>query len=236
MRSPLTLAVAQPRCHPYDVEANAVEHAAIVAGADARLVVFPELSLTGYHFDADPVPDDDARLTPLVEACREHNTTALAGAPSESNGHRYIAMLAVDGAGAAAVYRKMFLGAAEKTTFAAGREPAVVTINGWRIGPAICKDTGVSAQADATTALDIDIYAAGVLESLDDSDVQPGRARAIVERHGVWVALASFAGSTGEGYDRAAGGSTIWAPDGSVAATAGIEAGAWATAVVTDRP
>lgn len=236
MRSALTLAVAQPRCHPYDVESNAAEHGTIVAETNARLVVFPELSLTGYHFDAGPVGDDDPRLGPLVAVCREHNATALVGAPSESDGHRYIAMLAVNGEGAAVVYRKMFLGAAEEAAFSAGREPGVVSIDGWRIGLAICKDTGSPAQATATAALDIDIYAAGVLESLDDREVQPGRARAIVESHRVWVAIASFAGSTGEGYDLAAGGSTIWAPDGSVAATTGIEPGRWTTTVVTEQP
>ena len=50
--APLAIAVAQPRCTARDVRANAVEHARLVAAAEARLVVFPELSLTGYELDA----------------------------------------------------------------------------------------------------------------------------------------------------------------------------------------
>jgi predicted amidohydrolase len=233
MHSPITLAVAQPRCHPHDVEANADEHARLVAASGARVVVFPELSLTGYHFDADPLPDDDRRLAPLVAACGEHGATALAGAPVVADGDRHIAVLAVDGFGATVVYHKMFLGSAERAAFTPGGAPAVLDIDGWRFGLAVCKDTGVAPHVEATVELGIDVYAAGVLETLDDAEVQPERARVIVERHGVWVAIASFAGSTGEGFDQAAGGSAIWAPDGKMIASAGPDVGAWAISVLT---
>jgi predicted amidohydrolase len=51
MYEPLVIAVAQPLCVPYDVAANAVTHAAAVRGAGARVVIFPELSLTGYELE-----------------------------------------------------------------------------------------------------------------------------------------------------------------------------------------
>src|SRR5256885_4498997 len=83
-RVPLLRAVAQPECVPYDVAANALAHAEIVGRAGARVVVFPELSLTGYELDAPPLTADDPRLAPLVEACRETGSLALAGAPGSS--------------------------------------------------------------------------------------------------------------------------------------------------------
>jgi len=46
------------------------------------------------------------------------------------------------------------------------------------------------------------------------------------------VAVASFAGSTGGGFDEAAGRSGIWAPDGAVVARAGDEPGAIACATL----
>ena len=55
MREPLTIAVAQPLSMPYDVAANALAHAAAVRAAGARVVVFPELSLTGYELDAPAI-------------------------------------------------------------------------------------------------------------------------------------------------------------------------------------
>ncbi|MET8353042.1 MULTISPECIES: carbon-nitrogen hydrolase family protein [unclassified Micromonospora] len=221
-RTPLRLAVAQPPCVPQDVAANARAHAAAVRAARARVVLFPELSLTGYELDAPVVPVDDPRLGPLVEACAETGAVALAGAPVAGD---HIAMLAVTGAGATVAYRKVWLGDAEARRFLPGDAPAVLDVDGWRLGLAICKDTGVVAHAARTAALGIDVYAAAVLESASDAAVPGRRAHRIAIAHRVWVAVASFAGSTGGGYTEAAGGSAVWTPEGEVYAQAGTEPG-----------
>jgi predicted amidohydrolase len=103
-------------------------------------------------------------------------------------------------------------------------------VDGWRLGLAICKDTGVPQHAADTAALGMDAYLAAVLEHAEDAGVPEERAVRIAREHGVWVAVASFAGSTGGGYGRAAGGSGIWGPDGTVLARAGSRAGEVTTA------
>ncbi|MFJ6151240.1 carbon-nitrogen hydrolase family protein [Micromonospora profundi] len=226
-RTPLRLAAAQPPCVPLDVAENARAHAAAVRAARARVVVFPELSLTGYELQGPVVSVDDPRLAPLVEACAETGTLALAGAPVAGE---HIATLAVTGDGVTIAYRKMWLGDVEARRFRPGDAPAVLDVDGWRVGLAICKDTGVAAHAAETAALGIDVYVAGVLESACDAAVTDGRARRIATTHGVWVAVASFAGSTGGGYTEAAGGSAIWSPAGEVHAQAGTEPGSLARA------
>jgi predicted amidohydrolase len=95
MREPLTIAVAQPTIVSYDVAANALTHAATIRAAGARVVVFPELSLTGYELDAPAVSPDDPRLAPVVAACAETGSLALVGAPVEgAAGRPHIGMLA----------------------------------------------------------------------------------------------------------------------------------------------
>lgn len=195
---------------------NARRHAETVLSADADVVVFPELSLTGYELDAATIAPSDERLASIADACRATGSMALAGAPLVAPaGGRSIGMLAIDGGGARVVYRKMWLGGEEPKQFVAGDTPAVIERDGWRIGLAICRDTGVPEHAASTMALGCHVYAAGVLESIADADVQPRRASAIADRHDVWVVVSSFAGSTGGGYDVAAGGSAIWQPGGS---------------------
>jgi predicted amidohydrolase len=234
MREPLIIAVAQPPCVPLDVAANAVTHAATVRSARARVVVFPELSLTGYELHAPAVTVDDPRLAPIIEACAEAGSLALVGGPVQDDDARtYIAMLAIDGSGVTVVYRKMWLGGAEPDRFSPGGMPAVLVVDGWRLGLAICKDTGVPQHASDTAALGIDAYVAGVLESADDAAVPGERARRVAADHRVWVAVASFAGSTGGGYDRAAGGSGIWTSEGVAFAQAGPETGAIARATLS---
>jgi predicted amidohydrolase len=230
---PLTVAVAQPPCVSYDVAANAATHAATVRSAGARVVVFPELSLTGYELDAPAIGAEDQRLAPIVDACAETGSLALMGAPVDGgSGRSHIAMLAIDGGVASVAYRKMWLGGAEAGRFSPGSEPAVVEVDGWRLGLAICKDTGVPQHASDTAALGIDAYVAGVLESADDAAVLDERARRVAADHGVWVVLASFAGSTGGGFAKAAGRSAIWSADGDLIPRAGPERGAVARATL----
>jgi len=233
MREPLTIAAAQPACVSYDIAANAEAHAAAIRSAAARVVLFPELSLTGYELDAPAIAADDPRLTPIIQACAQTGALALVGAPVQGvSGRVHIGVLAVDGRGAAVAYRKMWLGGAEPARFTPGSRPAVVEVDGWRLGLAVCKDTGVRQHAADTAYIGMDAYLAGVLEHAEDAAVQDERARRVAAEHHVWVAVASFAGSTGGGFSRAAGGSAIWAPGGVLVTRAGPEVGAIARATL----
>ncbi|NUR73707.1 MAG: carbon-nitrogen hydrolase family protein [Hamadaea sp.] len=242
MITPLIVAAAQPACSAYDVAANALSHADLVRAANARVVVFPEMSLTGYEFDAAPVELDDPRLAPIVAACAETGSIALVGAPvagaagvdgaagAAGVAGKHIGVLAIDGDGVRVAYRKMFLGGAEPEHFVPGDAPALLDIDGWRLGLAVCKDTGVAEHAAATCALGVDAYVAGALDGSHEIAVQDERARRTATTYGVWVVTASFAGSTGGGYDDAAGRSRIWDPVGNVVAEAGPQVGAYARA------
>src|SRR5262245_56978399 len=162
-RAPFVLAVAQPQIVSFDIAANSATHADAVRAAAARVVVFPELSLTGYELDAPALAPADPRLAPIVDACAAPGSTALGGAPvAGEDGGRSIGMLAIDGSGVAVAYRKVWLGGAEPEHVRPGRGPAVLEVDGWRLGLAICKDTGVPAHAAATAALGMDAYVAGV--------------------------------------------------------------------------
>lgn len=234
MREALHVAVAQPLCVPYDVTQNAVAHAAAVRAAGARVVVFPELSLTGYELGAPALTAGDPRLCPLAEACAETGSVALAGAPVPGEtGRPHIAVLAVDGDGISVAYRKMWLGEAETGRFGPGDKPAVLEVGGWRLGLAICKDVSVPQHQVDTAALGVDAYVAGTVMAAGERALQEERASRIAAGYGMWVAIASFAGATGGGYTECAGRSGIWSPDGALAVQAGTEPGAVMSAVLS---
>jgi predicted amidohydrolase len=233
MREPLIIAVSQPPCVPYDVAVNAATHAAAVRSAGARVVVFPELSLTGYELDAPAITPDDPRLSPIIGACAEARSLALVGAPVDGEaGLSHIAMLAVEGTGVSVAYHKVWVSTTESTRFAPGSGPAVLEVDGWRLGLAICRDTGIPRHRSDTVALRIDVYVAGTLMFPNEKAIQDERAHRIATDHRVWVAVASFAGSAGGGYAETAGCSGIWSPDGLVVAQAGPETGALARATL----
>lgn len=225
MTSPLRIAVAQPKSFSGELELTVKQHAHAVRAAGARVVLFPELSLTGYELEAPALALDDPVLGSLVEACGSTGTLALVGAPVAEGGAEHIAIVAVDGDGARVVYRKMNLGAEEAVRFTAGAEPVALEVDGWRLGLAVCKDTGVPEHAATTAALGIGAYLAGVLEHAERQQVTDERGHRIATTHGVWVAISSYAGATGGGYADPAGRSTVWRPDGAVVSRAGNRAG-----------
>lgn len=218
MREPLTIAVAQP-------VPTAQAHADAIREANARLVVFPELSLTGYELDAD-TPED---LSAIVDACAETGSIALVGAPVDGS----IAMLRVDGDGASVVYRKSFLGGDELTRFTAGPGATTVDVDGWRVGVGICKDTGVQQHIDDTAELEPDLYVAGLVHHDHELEEQEARAQRIAHACNAYVAFASFAGPTGGGYSSTAAESAIYSADGRALARAGTRVGALARFTIT---
>jgi predicted amidohydrolase len=231
---PLSLAAAQPGCVALDLETNVARHAEAVRQAAARVVVFPEMSLTGYEFSAPDLDPGDVRLQPLARACEAAGAVAFVGAPvADGAGRRFIAVLAVDGSGARVAYRKLWLGDEEAEHFTPGPGPAVEVVDGWRLGLAICKDTGIPRHVADTAAPGIDVYLAGTLMLPQETDEQDARARRNAMAHDVCVAVASFAGPTGEGYDRSAGCSGIWAPDGRLLDQTGPEPGGLARATLS---
>jgi len=227
---PLVLAVAQPPCVAGDVSANAVAHAVLIRAAAARVVVFPELSITGYELDAALIEPDDPRLAPLVDTCAMTGTTALVGAPVAGP---HIGMLAVDASGVSVVYRKVHPGPVEARRFQPGPSPAVLEVAGWRLGLAVCRDTGIASHAARTAELGLDAYVAGLTDHADEDVIQEERALRIAAEHRVWVAFASFAGPTGGGFADTAGRSGIWSPDGTLVDRADRSPGGIARATLT---
>ncbi|MDQ2813251.1 MAG: carbon-nitrogen hydrolase family protein [Actinomycetota bacterium] len=233
MRPPLSLTVAQPRCVAGDTRANGLRHAAAVRQARTQVVVFPELSLTGYELDADLVEPGDAALDPVVAACGATGSLALVGAPvGGPRGQAYIAMLAVRPAGVSVLYRKKWIGGEEAARFSPGDEPTACELGGWRIGVGICRDTGIGEHVDRMADLNIDLYVAGLVHHREERNEQARRAVFIAQRCQAYVALASFAGPAGRGYPRTAGSSAIWSPGGDVLAQAGPDPGELARATL----
>lgn len=216
--------MAQPRCRPKDVPSNARAHASLIRSARTRVIVFPELSLTGYELDAEPVSPGDQALMTIVEPCAETNSVALVGAPVAGiDGCLQIGTLQIGSDGIDVAYRKCYLGGEEPVRFAPGGGPVAFELDGWRIGLGICKDTGVEQHILANAGLDIDLYAAGLVHTPSELDMQENRAMGIARACAAYVAFASFAGPTGGGFDHTAGVSSIWTTHGTAITRAGSQ-------------
>lgn len=237
-RAPLTIAAAQSRSVPGDVEANVRRHLRFVQCAidhEVDLIVFPELSLTGYEPTlATPLAmtPRDARLRPFDQIARTHSVTIVVGAPLSSKREKpSIGAIAFTPAGGIA-YAKQHLHEGEEACFSPGDRGCVVAVKDRQVALAICADTNQAIHARDAATHGADVYAAGVLITADgyerDADILQGDAR----EHRMVVLMANHSHPTGG--LTPAGRSAIWDETGQrlIAAVGTEEAlvvGAWTT-------
>ena len=233
----LRVAAAQAESVSGDVEANVRTAAGLVveaAGNGARLVVLPELFLTGY----DPVAwtpghgvtTDDPRLAPLADAAAEHGVVVVAGAalltnpdssavaprgesPGSQTNRGWLGVLVFDDAGAVlAPYAKQHLFDSERAFFVPGARGASIVVDGWELGLGICYDgcfpehATAAAEAGAAAYLCPSAYFAG---SEHRRDLYYA-ARAL--DNGIYVVFAGLTGRCGE--LEFGGGSAVYDPEG----------------------
>ncbi|MHA7222660.1 carbon-nitrogen hydrolase family protein [Arthrobacter sp. RHLT1-20] len=227
MTTALTLSAIQYRALEGGVAANVPEHVRLIEDADdhgARLVVFPELSLTGYELEllADPqqwVTAGDARLDSLREICRRTGITAVFGAPfKETDGTPRLASLAVHPSGVIEAGFKMRLHGPENELFRAGERVVVVDLDGWKIALAICFDAAHPAHAGAAADNGADVYAVSALYTAGDEHRLALHLGARARDNRMFSVLANLGGITPLG--PSAGCSGVWGPDGLAIRTA----------------
>lgn len=222
----LTVAAAQSISIAGDVHANIARHQRfIVAAAEegVQVLVFPELSLSGYERGLAAqlaIAPDAALLQPLRDLAREVGVTAVVGMPIRlsDNSPVLIGALVLAADGSWAVYSKQHLHPGEEVAFAPGSGGAPLTLGDDIIALAVCADFSHASHAAAAAEVGANIYAAGVLITeggyTTDSALLQGYAR----KHGMLVLMANHGGATG-GWE-SAGRSAIWAADGRLIATA----------------
>lgn len=230
----MRIAAAQTPSLPNDVAANVETHLHFVASAAAmgiQVLVFPELSLTGYELEgvSDTALKLDAPvLHPLRAAAMRHGMALVAGAPavaSEGAQKPGIGAFVFEPDGSHAVYCKRHLHPGEDDYARAGCEDSLLrTWAGERMALAICADIAEPAHAEVAARSGARLYLAGVLISESGYARDAALAQQHAARHGMGVLLANHGAPTG-GY-ASAGRSAFWAPGGAlIGKTPGT--GAW---------
>ncbi|MBY8947295.1 carbon-nitrogen hydrolase family protein [Pseudomonas sp. SH10-3B] len=243
-----TLAAAQSISIAGDVPANIERHLAfmrVAAQQGVQLLVFPELSLTGYESSLAAelaIAPEDKMLAPLREMARELRMTAVVGMPIRLTPQAgvLIGALVLGADGSLAVYTKQHLHAGEEVAFVAGQGGAALEWGDDRIALAVCADFSHASHPRAAAQAGATVYAAGVLISEGGYATDSALLQGYAAEHGLLVLMANHGGPSG-GWT-CAGRSAIWAADGSLlAAVPGVgdalliarrEGGRWAGQVM----
>jgi predicted amidohydrolase len=225
----LTVAAGQAACTALDVPANIAATAALVrraADQGADLLVLPELFLTGYELTAivaDPqtytLNPADPRLDPLAAACAATRTAVVVGAPTRDpeSGRLHISALILGRNGRyTARYDKQHVDSAERATgFSPGTSGCTLTLDGWRLGLAICWDSSYPEHARAAALDGCHAYTVSAMFPLGGGARRRATlcpARALDNTS--YVVAANHTGSSGPYHG--CGHSSVWNPDGTL--------------------
>lgn len=223
------IAAAQIASVRGDIHGNIAVHAAAIEAAAKQgvsVLVFPELSLTGYEPElaADlAITASDSRLIPLLNLARHHQMEVIVGAPLLNGTMRpNLGAIVFTSNGVARTYAKIHLGSSERTYFAPGSAPLTIAVHGKTIGIAICADASQPSHAQAYADAGSTIYAASVFLNAEWYATDAPRLASYAGRCQMLVVMANHAASVGA-YG-SVGRSAVWAPGGPLLAEAqGVE-------------
>lgn len=231
--APRCLASAQTIPIPGDVDANVEQHLRLVrvaAEEQAQILVFPELSLTGYELELGPdlaFAPADPRLAPLIEAASSSSTILVVGAPLRLESRLHIGAFIICPDRSIEVYTKHHLGAfpasvssdgivppAEATIFHPGDRSPLIRFGGNTAAVAVCADTGRSSHPQRAAERGARTYLASMFVIPPDLEKDRANLGAYSERHSMAVVFANFGGPSG-GLP-SGGRSAIWSETGEL--------------------
>jgi predicted amidohydrolase len=188
-------------------------------GAGAQIVLFSELSLTGYepalagNLALEP---GDERLLPLQQCSNDHGLTVGVGAPVRSAAGIHIGLILFQPQAPRQVYAKQYLHPDEMPYFT----PASFAVE-WKDAPAgpalaICYELSVPEHAAAAAARGAGVYLASVAKSVRGLPAAEERLADIARRYQMTVGMVNCIGRA-DGMD-CGGRTAAWSRAGTLLA------------------
>lgn len=216
------LAVVQIRSVAGDIPANLLRHTEAIHRAvkfGAELVLFPELSLTGYEptlAKGLAIRTDDSRFDALQVLSDSHGVIIAAGVPFAVNSGVEIGMLLFQPDSPRQTYSKQLLHADELPYFVGGNGQTLLKKGGHTLVPAICFESLQPQHSETAAKLGADIYLASVAKSAAGVAEAYAYYPTIAHQHSMTVVMANCLGKSDNFIG--AGWSAVWNLHGQLVA------------------
>lgn len=225
MKKNLRIALAQLGVTDSNIRANLQQHIELIelaAEQHANVIVFPELSLTGYEPDQlDDLaftPEDESVLA-LSRLATYHNMVIICGLPlknesdnDDTYGKPYIAAAIFQPSRTVSFYKKQHLHEGEANFCTPGQENMMLSVKGNKLALAICADFIHPLHAQEAKDGGADIYLVSALISSNGYEQDSQLLSGIARTHQFPVLLSNFVGETG-GW-QTAGQNCVWHRNG----------------------
>ena len=216
----MRLCVAQTRPVTGDIRTNIEKHTIMIASAQsetADVIVFPELSLTGYapslasRLVCDP---DDGEFLVFQRTVDETNTVIGVGMPTRSGNGICISMVLFRPHQSKLIYSKRYLHRDEEPFFVTGNNLGPLTSGETKIAPAICYEISIQDHAAHAIADGANIYLASVNKSVNRIDDALQRLGDIASGYSIPVLMSNCVGFCDGA--ACAGRTSIWNEKGAL--------------------
>lgn len=217
----MKIGVAQTRPARGDIPANIAHHKKLIGLAilhAADLIIFPELSLTGYEpklakeLAIDP---DDPWLEDFQKISDAKDIMIGVGMPVRSEAGILIGMFLFQPHRSRQLYTKQYLHADEEPYFVNGRQSVFLSGGGNRIAPAICYELSVPEHAENAFRNGANIYMASVAKTAAGVVKAAETLSGIADRYAMTVLMSNCVGPCD---DFESGGKTaVWYQGGILA-------------------
>ncbi|RRZ95843.1 carbon-nitrogen hydrolase family protein [Erwinia sp. 198] len=213
-----SIAAAQSGSRPGEIEWNIERHLAFVRQAaehQVDLLLFPELSITGYELALASqlaMSIDDVRLNAFAEAATEYRMSIVTGVPLQDGDKIRLCALAFLPDGTRLAYFKRNLIEAEKPFFHPGQSVPVFGYQHHHVAMAVCADISVEDYARDAAHRGANLYATSVLLSEKGYHKDCEYLARWSRKFNIAVLMANHALPTG-GFD-SAGQSAVWDENG----------------------
>jgi predicted amidohydrolase len=210
----MRLSVAQTRPIKGDIHRNITSHErlidlAVSGGAD--VVIFPELSLTGYEptlANALATAQEDTRFDRFQTISDSKNVTVGVGIPTLHSTGVCISMVLFQSHKARMTYSKRHLHLDEEPFFVSGHTPMHINVADTIIAPAICYELSVAEHAEKAFRSGAAVYIASVAKTANGLEAAIPRLADIARIYSMTALMSNCVGEC-DGCE-CAGQTSVW--------------------------
>lgn len=216
----MRVAIAQIEAIKGNIEKNIDNHLKWIKQAiqnNVDMVVFPELSVTGYEPDLAEnlaTNQDDTRLDAIQSLSDRNGITIGVGLPTKAESDIFVSMVIFQPHKERITYSKQYLYPPEEPFFKAGKNPLVLNFETEVVSPAICYEISNKAHCEFAKRNNATIYIASVLSSINGIDTELKKLSDIAKNNNLVTFMANYVGKSG-GYE-CAGKSSVWDTTGKL--------------------
>lgn len=211
----MKICAAQTRPIKGNIAKNIENHKKLIEIAISHqvdIIVFPELSLTGYEPElAEELSTsqiEDIRLNDFQVISNESKIIIGIGMPTKNENGICISMIIFQPNIKRQIYSKHYLHPGEEKYFVSGQNTLPIVQNNNKIAFAICYETSILEHSETAHKNGADIYIASVLNSINGVDKDIKRISEIAKQYAMISLMSNFTGKSGE-YN-CAGKTSIW--------------------------